>query len=181
MDLGAWRTDPRTGKWEAHDTTPGRGRQALRLDSSLPAVPESVTLIRHAVADLAADAGIDGEQLDAIRLAVSEAATNTVLYAYGSDDGEIHTTAEFAGDELWVLIADHGRGIDAGPQSRGLGLGLALMSEVCDGFTVIGRAGGGTELQLCFKLRRTAEGGRRNQLRDRVHPPPACRVRPSRR
>ncbi len=112
----------------------------LRMQSSIPAVPESVTRIRHEVADLAARAGIDGEHLDAIRLAVSEAVTNAVLYAYGADDGQVHATAELAGDELWVLIADDGRGIHAGAESLGLGLGLALMSEVCDGFTIVERA-----------------------------------------
>ncbi len=118
----------------------------------MPAVPESVGLIRHAVADLAAGAGVADEQLDAIRLAVSEAVTNTVLYAYGETGGEVHATAELAGDELWVLIADDGRGIHAGPESRGLGLGLALMSEACDDFSVVERAGDGTELQLRFKI-----------------------------
>ena len=99
------------------------GRPMLRMQSSMPAVPESVGLIRYAVADLAAGAGVAEEQLDAIRLAVSEAVTNTVLYAYGESGGEIHATAELAGDELWVLIADDGRGIHAGLESRGLGLG----------------------------------------------------------
>ena len=138
----------------------------LRIQSSVPAVPESVRLIRHAVADLAAAAGVGGEQLDAIRLAVSEAATNTVLYAYEADEGEIHATAELASDELWVLIADDGRGIHAGPESRGLGLGLALMSEVCDDFSVVERAGDGTELQLRFKIRAPAEGPRQDPWRE---------------
>lgn len=165
MDHGAWRTDPETGKRKDHDPAHERGRVALRMESSLPAVPESVARIRPAVAELAAGAGIDSEQLDAIRLAVSEAATNTVLYSYAGDDGEIHTTAELAGDELWVLIADDGRGIHAGLESRGLGLGLALTSAVCDGFTVVERVGGGTELQLSFTLAAGAEHCGRDESR----------------
>ena len=156
MDDGARRPGPQTGKQDHHNPKHERGRPVLRTQSSVPAVPESVGLIRHAVADLAAGAGVGGEQLDAIRLAVSEAATNTVLYAYGAEVGEIHATAELAGDELWVLIADDGRGIHAGPESRGLGLGLALMSKVCDDFSVVERAGDGTELQLRFKIRASA-------------------------
>ena len=135
------------------------------MQSSLPAVPESVTRIRHEVADLAGRAGIDGEPLDAIRLAVSEAVTNAVLYAYGAVDGQVHAIAELAGDELRVLIADDGRGIQAEPASLGLGLGLALMSEVCDGFTIVERAGGGTELQLRFTVGAAAAGGRDDQPR----------------
>lgn len=138
------------------------------MQSSLPAVPESVALIRHAVADLAAAVGVCGDRLDAIRLAVSEAATNIVLYAYAEPGGHIHVTAELAGGELWVLIADDGRGIHAGPESRGLGLGLALMSEVCDGFTVIERARGGTELRLRFTFGTAAERPAGSQRRGSV-------------
>ncbi len=143
-----------------------RSRPMLRMQSSMPAIPESVGLIRHAVADLAAGAGVAEEQLDAIRLAVSEAVTNTVLYAYGESGGEIHAAAELAGDELWVLIADDGRGIHAGLESRGLGLGLALMSEVCDDFSVVERAGDGTELQLRFKIHATTAGARQDPWRE---------------
>ena len=58
-----------------------------------------------------------------------------------------------------MLIGDDGRGIYAGPESRGLGLGLALMSEVCDDFSVVERPGDGTELQLRFKIRATERRG----------------------
>ena len=128
------------------------GPRLQRMQSSLPAEPESVGRVRRAVADIAVAAGVPPEQVDAIRLAVSEAVTNTVLHAYGTGDGEIHALAELAGDELWVLITDDGRGLHAGPESRGLGLGLALMSEVCDGFSALERANGGTELRLRFKI-----------------------------
>ena len=122
------------------------------MQSSLPAEPESVGRVRRAVAEIAVAAGVPREQVDAIRLAVSEAVTNIVLHAYGASDGEIHALAELAGDELWVLISDDGRGLQAGRESPGLGLGLALMSEVCDGFSVLERANGGTELRLRFKI-----------------------------
>ena len=126
------------------------------MESSLPAAPATVGRARHAVAEMAAAAGVQSDVLDAIRLAVSEAVTNIVLYAYSANDGDVHVTAELAGDELRVLVADDGRGIHAGPDSRGLGLGLALMSKICDGFSVLDRAGHGTELRLRFRLGRTA-------------------------
>jgi two-component sensor histidine kinase len=51
-----------------------------------------------------------------------------------------------------VLIADNGCGLHAGRDTDGLGLGLALISQMTDGFSVVGRSSGGTELRLRFAL-----------------------------
>ena len=79
--------------------------------------------------------------------------------AAGALEHKVRVTAELAEDELRVLVADAGPGIDAGPGSRGLGLGLTLMSAICDGFLVVDRAGRGTELRLRFKLGRSRRQG----------------------
>ena len=107
---------------------------------SYPAVPSSLHAAREAIVECAAAAGADEEQLEAVRLACSEALTNVVLYAYRSRTGRIHVTARVAGDELWVLISDNGRGIHAGAESHGLGLGLALIAQLTDGFSVVQRS-----------------------------------------
>jgi len=119
---------------------------------SYPAVPASVTAARQAIAECAAAAGATEEQLEAIRLASSEALTNAVQYAYRARVGHVHVTARLAGGELWVLIADNGCGIHAGQDSDGLGLGLALISQSTDGFSVMERSTGGTEIRLRFRL-----------------------------
>jgi anti-sigma regulatory factor (Ser/Thr protein kinase) len=128
------------------------GDRRAHLRKSYPALPSSVPAARHAIADCAAEAGADSEQLDAIRLAASEALANAVLYAYGARPGPVHVTARAAGGEFWVLIADDGRGLKAGSVSGGLGLGLALISQLADGFSVVPRSNGGTELRLRFVL-----------------------------
>jgi anti-sigma regulatory factor (Ser/Thr protein kinase) len=130
----------------------GRGSGRVHLRRSYPAVRSSVSAARRALAELAAASGAGDRQLDAIRLAASEALTNVVLYAYPGGAGQIHVTAGVAADELWILIADDGRGIKASPESDGLGLGLALISRLADGFSIVERSGGGTELQLRFVL-----------------------------
>jgi anti-sigma regulatory factor (Ser/Thr protein kinase) len=119
---------------------------------SYPAIPSSVSAARQAIAQCAAEAGASEEQLEAIRLASSEALTNVVRYAYRARAGHIHVTARVAGGELWVLVADNGCGIHAGQDSDGLGLGLALISHSTDGFSVMERSTGGTELRLRFRL-----------------------------
>jgi anti-sigma regulatory factor (Ser/Thr protein kinase) len=133
-----------------HPDEADQGRPYLR--ASYAAVRSSVPTVRRALAELAASAGAPDWQLDGIRLAASEALTNIVLHAYPARSGQIHVTAGVAGNEFWVLIADDGRGIKAGPESDGLGLGLALIAQLTDDFAIVERSSGGTELQLRFVL-----------------------------
>lgn len=128
------------------------------LRESFPAVAAAIPAARHAIEACAAAAGATDEQLEAVRLASSEALTNAVLYAYRTHTGNIHVTARLVAGEFWVLIADNGCGIHAGPESDRLGLGLALISEMTDGFSVVERSTRGTELRLRFRLGRSASG-----------------------
>jgi anti-sigma regulatory factor (Ser/Thr protein kinase) len=131
------------------------------LSASYPAVPEAVPIARGALTAVATGAGATGEQLEEIRLAVSEALTNAVLHAYGDDEtGSFHVTAAIAGGDLWVLIDDDGHGLHAGKESPGLGIGLALISGLSDDFSIVSRASGGTEVQMRFDLRGAASGAR---------------------
>jgi anti-sigma regulatory factor (Ser/Thr protein kinase) len=123
------------------------------LNETYPAVPEAVPMARYAVAEMAADAGAGGERLEEIRLAVSEALTNAVVHAYRDDPaGSFQVTAAVAAGELWVLISDDGRGLHAWNDSRGLGIGLSLISGLSDDFAIVTRASGGTEVQMRFDL-----------------------------
>lgn len=133
-----------------------RGADSSALQESYPAVPDCVPDARDAIAEFAFAAGARGEQLDDIRLATSEALSNIVQHAYPERSGQMYATARVAADELWVLISDDGCGLHAGRHSDGLGLGLALIAQVTDDFTVLDRGSGGTELRLRFVLR----GGR---------------------
>ncbi|MBV9804476.1 MAG: ATP-binding protein [Solirubrobacterales bacterium] len=144
----------------------GRNDDSSCLQESRPAITDSVATTRQAIVDFAAAAGARDQQLDDIRLASSEALSNIVQHAYPGRSGQIHTTARVAAGELWVLIADDGCGLRAGRESDGLGLGLGLIAQVTDEFTVLDRGAGGTELRLRFVLR--ADGSGRDQDRGSV-------------
>jgi anti-sigma regulatory factor (Ser/Thr protein kinase) len=123
------------------------------LNECYPAVAESVGRARNALGDFAARAGAAGQQLDGIRLVVSEAMSNAVLHAYDGDGGEIHVTAAVVPGELWILIADDGFGLRAEhSDNRGLGLGLGWMAQFSDGLTLLTRSSGGLEVRLRFDL-----------------------------
>ena len=133
--------------------------RGYELNESYPAVPESVPRARHALTDVATAAGAGGERLEEIRLAVSEALTNAVVHAYrGSEAGRFQVTAAIASGEFWVLISDDGRGLHAWNDSRGLGIGLSLISGLSDDFAIVTRGSGGTEVQMRFDLKKTAPG-----------------------
>jgi stage II sporulation protein AB (anti-sigma F factor) len=114
-------------------------------------------LARAALTAFAAPAGATSEQLEAIEMATSEALTNAVVHAYGDGPGNIRVTAAVAADELWILIADDGSGMQARAGSPGLGVGLALIAHAADSFAVAKRSTGGTELQMRFSI---GTGGR---------------------
>ncbi len=139
------------------------------LNQSYLAVAETVPLARRAVTDVAAVAGAGGERLEEIRLAVSEALTNAVVHAYrGDQPGHFHVTAAVASGELWVLISDDGRGLHAYNDSRGLGIGLSLISGLSDDFAIVTRASGGTEVQMRFDLTQSPSGAPDVTLADRA-------------
>jgi anti-sigma regulatory factor (Ser/Thr protein kinase) len=123
------------------------------LDERYRAVADAVPRARNTLGDFAADAGVGGDQLEGVRLAVSEAISNAVLHAYEGSDGEIRVTAAVVPGELWILIADDGCGLRAErSENRGLGLGLGWMAQFSDGLTLVTRSSGGLEVRLRFDL-----------------------------
>ena len=81
-------------------------------------------------------------------------------------------TAAVAPNELWVLIGDDGRGLHAWNDSRGLGIGLTLISGLSDDFAIVTRASGGTEVQMRFDLKqaRVASTGLSHEGRELRQP-----------
>lgn len=135
------------------------------FSASYEAVPGAVPTARQALTDFARQAGAEGERLQEVRLAASEAISNVVMHAYEQGEpGEVQVNASYIEGELWVLIADCGHGLRPRENSPGLGLGLALIAGLADEFQILSRGSGGTELRMCFdlspaRLRRSPAGG----------------------
>jgi serine/threonine-protein kinase RsbW len=127
------------------------------LNETYEASPRSIADGRASLADFAAKAGATPGQVDAVRLAASEAMTNSVLHAYRGGPGSIYVNAAVASGELWILISDDGCGLKPRADRPGLGLGLGLISEVSDDFAIVSRGTGGTEVRIRFNLV-TADG-----------------------
>ena len=122
------------------------------LNETYEATPPSVARARSRLAEFATEVGAAPSQIDAVRLAASEAVTNCVVHAYRGDPGEIHLNAAVVCGDLWIQIADGGRGLEPRADRPGMGLGLGLISQVSDDFAVVSRACGGTEVRIRFNL-----------------------------
>jgi serine/threonine-protein kinase RsbW len=125
-----------------------------RFTRSWPAIPDAVADLRQSVVDYARGIGLADETLAALRLAVSEAATNVVLHAYADDPqpGPVHVRAEVDDGELRVYVSDDGCGMRPRPDSPGLGLGLPLIAQLAEAFVVESPPDGGTEICMRFPI-----------------------------
>ena len=133
----------------------------LIYERVLPALAGSVPRIRSelmqtlALHDLAADLRAD------IALVVSEATTNAVLHADGdTTPGPLYVAATLGGEFLTVWICDFGSGMRPHRDSPGLGLGV--ITQLCDEVLISSDANAGTCVTATFTrvARRAAPGAR---------------------
>ena len=88
--------------------------------------------------------------VDAVRLAASEAASNALIHAYREQVGDLRLRARIEDGELLVVIADEGVGLAPRTDSPGLGLGLPIMAHVSERFEIVSGPDG-TEIHLAFR------------------------------
>jgi anti-sigma regulatory factor (Ser/Thr protein kinase) len=126
---------------------------------TVPAVPENVASLRHAVVELATRHGASDRVQTDLALAVGEACANVVVHAYPPGDvGPLIVHAEIVKDgEIVISVCDQGSGMTPRPDSPGLGLGLPLIANLSDRLEIHdGPNGVGTELEMAFTLKRDA-------------------------
>jgi serine/threonine-protein kinase RsbW len=137
---------------------PEEARSACAFGRTVPAVPENVASLRHAVVDLAARAGADADVRTDLALAVGEACANVVVHAYPPGDvGPLIVHAEVKTEQIHVHVCDQGQGMTPRPDSPGLGLGLPLIANLSDRLEIRDGDGGvGTVVVMAFGLKRAA-------------------------
>ena len=128
---------------------------AVRL--TIPAKPEYITLVRLALTGLAGLRPLPDETLGDLKLAVTEAASNSVRHAYDNGDGVVEVLYELDGDRLIVEVSDNGQGFvpgardDRGELDEG-GLGIAIIQALTDAFEIRDVASGGSTLRFVKQL-----------------------------
>ena len=103
-----------------------QGHPAAELDRptvrlTIPAKAEYITLARLALSGLSGLRRLGEESLADMKLAVTEACTNSVRHGYNDGDGVVEVVYELLPDRLVVEVADDGPGFEAGKQADGSG------------------------------------------------------------
>jgi serine/threonine-protein kinase RsbW len=133
---------------------------AAELDSptvrlTIPAKPEYITLARLALSGLSGLRPLGEEALGDMKLAVTEACSNSVRHGYNDGEGTVEVVYELMPDRLVVEVADDGPGFDAtGDRAVGNGLaegglGIAIIRAVSDEFEA-GKQADGSGSRLRF-------------------------------
>lgn len=138
------------------------------VKTTIPARAEFVDLIRLMLYGIASKMKFSFEEIEDMKVAVSEAVNNAVVHAYGGGDGEIDVAFGISDDELTIQVRDHGvafepdgLGKPAPLEGKSIdeiqsgGLGLFLMQALMD--RVEWKQEGGTSVTLAKKRARSEE------------------------
>jgi len=115
----------------------------------IPAKPEYIALGRLALTGLAQARGLDSDTVGDLKLALTEAVSNSVRHAYdGEDRGQVEIRYELRSDRLAVEVVDDGPGFDPeetpsfeGEELSEGGLGIAIIRTIADGVEIDSRPG----------------------------------------
>ncbi|KOR82089.1 anti-sigma B factor RsbW [Paenibacillus solani] len=141
-----------------------------RVTLNLPASAEYVDIVRLNLYGIASKMGFSYEEIEDMKVAVSEACNNSVLYAYSQEGGMVEVLFQVTPDSLSITVRDEGESFDnvGAVGDRSLhdkdlsevqigGLGFYLMEALMDEVSVTNQTGKGTEVTLTKRLARSEE------------------------
>jgi serine/threonine-protein kinase RsbW len=125
----------------------GDGGRSVRL--RIPAKAEYVTLCRLALTGLAQLRAMDDATVADIKLALTEAVSNSVRHAYDdSTAGHVDIRYDLHPDRLDIEVVDDGAGFDPdeppaleGDELSEGGLGIAIIRTIADEFEIASKPG----------------------------------------
>jgi stage II sporulation protein AB (anti-sigma F factor) len=127
----------------------------------------NVGLARVIAAAFAAQADLTISEIDEIKVAVSEAVSNSIIHGYGETFGNyIELTMNLYEDVLEFIIADYGRGIENIEAARQpansttperMGMGFVFMESFMDTLEIKSEPGQGTKVAISKKFKTKPE------------------------
>lgn len=138
----------------------GWSDEARLVRLTIPARAEYIALSRLALSGLARLRPFPDELLADLKLAITEATSNSVRHAYEDGDGAVEIVYELRADTLSVEVCDAGAGFepheervakDSDELSEG-GLGIAIIRAIADELEISERRGGGSRLRFVKRL-----------------------------
>ncbi|HVC06295.1 MAG TPA: ATP-binding protein [Solirubrobacterales bacterium] len=130
------------------------------LSITIPARPKNVAVVRHAVAGLAEQLGMEEPGIGDLKTIVTEACMNVVVHAYDEDAGPLEVEAFPDGRELTVVVRDFGGGIRPHPDldRPSLRIGLTLIAALSSSFEISGGLDRGTRITMRLPLAANGDG-----------------------
>lgn len=130
--------------------TTSANADAVMIRLTIPARAEYITLCRLALTGIARLRELSDELVADLKLALTEAASNSVRHAYADnhDAGVVAISYELHPDRLVIEVTDDGEGFDPAAAkghpdelSEG-GLGIAIIRAIADDVEIGARPGG---------------------------------------
>jgi len=135
---------------------------STKIEIKIPNQSEYVGVVRLAISGIANRMNFSVEDIEDIKIAVSEASANAVRYAYTNTKiGYIDITCIPEKDQLEIIIKDSGIGFDLKnphkPKKQkeevpNLGLGLVFMQSLMDKVNMSSAPNKGTTVHLIKKV-----------------------------
>jgi serine/threonine-protein kinase RsbW len=140
--------------------TTGASGDAVTVRLTIPARAEYITLCRLALTGIGRLRELSDELLADLKLALTEAASNSVRHAYGDQDpGVVEISYELFSDKLVIEVTDEGEGFDplaavvTGDELSEGGLGIAIIRAIADEVEIGAQPGGkGSRLRFAKAL-----------------------------
>ena len=142
----------------------GESRNSVFIN--IPSLSEYVGVVRLAVSGVATRMNFSIEEIEDIKIAVSEACTNAVQYAYEDpSQGKIDVTCNIYEDKLEIIVEDFGKGFVPENKKKavisenklGLGLGITFIKSLMDESKIDSVKNQGTRVIMIKKLKNKAE------------------------
>jgi serine/threonine-protein kinase RsbW len=119
--------------------------------------------VREILSGLAETIALDGNDLNDIRTAVTEACNNVVIHAYEGSEGLLQVEVFVTTTTIEVVVRDHGTGIRprirSAEEESALGIGLSIIQSLAPRVEFNDLAGNGTEIRMEFATQTTRELG----------------------
>jgi serine/threonine-protein kinase RsbW len=139
-------------------------QKALSLEMTFDASSEFVGIVRLAISGIASRMNFSIEEIEDIKISVSEACTNAIHHAYKNVENAkvtIHTT--IFPDKLEIIVKDDGIGFDtsvigkvkhpeAMTANMNLGLGLTFVESLMDETEFNSTIGKGSVIRMIKKV-----------------------------
>jgi stage II sporulation protein AB (anti-sigma F factor) len=123
---------------------------------TVPSQPSYLIVCRQALIGAVAGLAVTDDQLDDLKLLLSEACSNAIIHGYDNDpDGVIEIEFRASPHEIEVAVSDKGRGFPGGRLPERPGFGLSLLHELSTRHRIdTQRPEGGTRVSFARSINR---------------------------